>query len=431
MKALRYSSLILVFLNTFLLSAIELSLNHESGLYEKGETIRVSAKVADSADSSPFQLKVLKNHDTVYLEKEIAIEDETEVIFEEAFDETCSIIVELSRGDHKDVIGTIVAPKDIVPGSKRPRDFDTFWKKRKKLVKSMPFETEKTAIELNDSDTGYEAFDIEINSPGPRPARGILAKPIDAEKGSLPIVITLRAAGVKGIWCRSDLKNSLEQAKRGGGALSFDMNAHGMLNHQEEAYYEELENGPLKEYFNHGVEDKNEYYFGYMYLRMLRAIEYLTQQPEWDGERILVVGESQGGGQSLAAAGLDPRVTAAVVTVPAMCDWGAPLIGHKGGWPLPLETHGKDNKKVLKTTPYFDAAHLLKGSKATIVCEVGLTDQICSSTSIYAALNQVDGEVIVYPVSYRNHFWPEGADRKHWDATTFAAKQAFIDDYLK
>ena len=53
----------------------------------------------------------------------------------------------------------------------------------------------------------------------------------------------------------------------------------------------------------------------------MRTLDFLTSQPEWDGKRILVLGESQGGGQSLAAAGLDHRVSAVVATVPAMSDF--------------------------------------------------------------------------------------------------------------
>ncbi|NEW85536.1 MAG: acetylxylan esterase [Mariniphaga sp.] len=35
---------------------------------------------------------------------------------------------------------------------------------------------------------------------------------------------------------------------------------------------------------------------------------------------MIVIGESQGGGQTLIAAGLDNRVSKVVATVPAMCD---------------------------------------------------------------------------------------------------------------
>src|SRR5690606_29812949 len=131
------------------------------------------------------------------------------------------------------------------------------------------------------------------------------------------------------------------------------LNAHGMLNGQPEAYYQELEDGPLQRYWEQGAKDRDTYYFRFMYLRMLRSIEYLTRQPEWDGERILVIGESQGGGQALAAAGLDKRVSAVVATVPALCDFGGPLAGRKGGWPQPMKSY-EDQPEVVRATSYFD-----------------------------------------------------------------------------
>jgi len=57
-----------------------------------------------------------------------------------------------------------------------------------------------------------------------------------------------------------------------------------------------------------GMESRSDFYFRGMYLRLIRTLDFLASQPEWDGKRILVIGESQGGGQALAAAGLDKEL---------------------------------------------------------------------------------------------------------------------------
>ena len=176
---------------------------------------------------------------------------------------------------------------------------------------------------------------IEINCTGPKPARGYFAKPAIAAPKSLPIVLLVHAAGVKGSWCRSEPGNAMKYAMM--GTLCFDLNAHGMLNGQPEEYYADLEAGELKNYYLQGLTNRDDFYFRGMYLRLMRTIDFLTKQPEWDGKRILVIGESQGGGQALAAAGLDKRVSAVVAIVPAMCDWLGPLADHEGGWPQPLK----------------------------------------------------------------------------------------------
>jgi cephalosporin-C deacetylase-like acetyl esterase len=133
----------------------------------------------------------------------------------------------------------------------------------------------------------------------------------------------------------------------------------------------------------------------------------------------------------LAAAGLDQRVSLAVAIVPAMCDWGGTLVNRKGGWPQPFERPGnKENMK--KVLPYFDTAHLLKFSKATLLVEIGLVDNTCPATSIYAAINQAKGKKLIYPVTYREHTWPTAEQRSaDWDKNVFNPRNDYIDNYLK
>ncbi|MBP5716789.1 MAG: acetylxylan esterase, partial [Bacteroidales bacterium] len=76
--------------------------------------------------------------------------------------------------------------------------------------------------------------------------------------------------------------------------------------------------------------------------RAQRTLDYLCTLPEWDGERVLVMGSSQGGAQTAALAGMDPRVKVAVLTVPAMMDMGGKLAGRASGW----------KNDVRKTHPY-------------------------------------------------------------------------------
>jgi len=202
------------------------------------------------------------------------------------------------------------------------------------------------------------------------------------------------------------------------------------LNGQTMEYYRKLERGELKNYCYHGVESRHDFYFRGMYLRLIRTLDFLVSQPEWDGKRILVIGESQGGGQALAAAGLDKRVTAAVATVPAMCDWGGTLVGRKGGWPDPFHSE-YDKEKMLETLPYFDAVHLLKDCRATLVTEIGFIDTTCPSSSIYAAINQAKGKKVTYGVPYRGHHLDQREYAETWETTVYNPKMAFIADFLK
>jgi cephalosporin-C deacetylase-like acetyl esterase len=337
-------------------------------------------------------------------------------------------MVQAKIKDSKKTIGMIVDPQKIKPGTKIPKDFTDFWKNENQNLKALQLDVKFGQNESKEYE--FVCFDTEINCIGPKPARGYFAKPTKAPVKSLPIVILVHAAGVKGAWCKSEAKDALRYAKMGNGTICFDLNAHGMLNGQPDEYYTNLETGELKDYYIMGLESREDFYFRAMYLRLIRTIDFLTRLPEWDGKRILVIGESQGGGQALAAAGLDQRVSAVVATVPAMCDWGGSLVGRKGGWPQPYERPA-NKEKMKQAFPYFDTAHLLRNSKATIVVEIGLIDNTCPSTSIYAAINQAKGKKIIYPVTYRDHSWPNEAQHPEWYKTINVQKSSFVENYLK
>jgi cephalosporin-C deacetylase-like acetyl esterase len=406
---------------------IVLKQSNESGIYKKGEQIQVTVYL-NEIKSDSITLKTRENYSDRISTQKMKYSGEPLLVYSGSFQKPTSLFFEVVVDKKSASTGLVVEPEHFQPGTDRPKDFDKFWKEEKKALRALPIEVKITPV--NNIEHGYYCSDIEINCTVPKPARGYFAKPVDAKPKSLPIVLFVRAAGVKGDWCQSKPRDALNYAKMGNGALAFDLNAHGMLNGQPQQYYDDLEKEELKNYWEIGIENRDEYYFKGMYLRLLRTLDFLTSQPEWDGKRILVIGESQGGGQALAAAGLDERVSAVVATVPAMCDFGGELVGRTGGWPQPFRFKG-DKDKMLKTIPYFDAAHLLKNSKATIVTEIGFIDTTCTSISIYAAINQSKGEKIVFGVSYRGHHLNQKEFQKTWEETVYKPKMKFIEEFLK
>lgn len=406
---------------------IFLKQSHESGIYKKGEKIEVKLFVRNPGTDSTA-IKILNIDNGQITQKNVAFQLDTLVVYQAIFDGTASLIFEAKSKTEFASIGAIAEPEKYLPGLNRPDDFANFWKAEKKALRALPVKVKMVPVKVKEA--GYACSDLEINCTGPKPVRGYFAKPESAKPKSLPIVLYVHAAGVKGAWCRSEPENALRYAKMGKGALCFDLNAHGMLNGQPDEYYANLENGELKNYFQQGLESRSDYYFRGMYLRLIRTLDFLESLPEWDGKRILVLGESQGGGQSLAAAGLDHRVSAVVATVPAMCDLGGSLAGRKETFPYPFST--KNNKeKMMATVPYFDVAHILKGSKATLVVEIGLIDVTCPATSIYSAINQAKGRKIVCAVPYRGHHLEQPAYQKTWESSVYKPKEDFIREYLK
>jgi cephalosporin-C deacetylase len=400
---------------------------NRSGIYLKGEKIEMFA-FSDGTISDTINITVLKNNKNEIYKKAILIGKDSLLVYSGSFDSSCSVMLLAKYKDGMTSLGSMVEPEKLQPGTVAPKDFKAYWKEQKKALNALPWDIKSTQVKNENIPAGFSCEDKELNCLGPKPARGYFAKPEGAKPKSLPAVLLVHAAGVKGSWCRSEPVNAIKYAKM--GALCFDLNAHGMLNGQPEEYYDQLEKGELKGYWMQGATNKEDFYFRGMYLRLMRTIDFIASQPEWDGKRILVIGESQGGGQALAAAGLDNRVSAVVAIVPAMCDWFGALADRRGGWPQPYESD-LSKEEMLKTLPYFDDTFLLKGSKATIFTEIGFIDFTCPPASVYAAVNQSKGKKIIKGVPYRPHQQPKNYLTKTWEETVYKPRESFINNYLK
>ena len=132
-------------------------------------------------------------------------------------------------------------------------------------------------------------------------------------------------------------------------------------------------------------------------MRLYRALEFLKSRPEWDGKTLIVLGSSQGGGQTLVAGGLDSDISLLLAGVPAMCDHTAPVINRKAGWPQLLRglNAQKDKAtwdKVVRSSQYFDAVNFATRIKAPVIVSVGFCDVTCAPTSVYTAYNAIPGQ---------------------------------------
>lgn len=278
------------------------------------------------------------------------------------------------------------APEDIRPSLPVPADFDAFWTAQKKRLAAVPMKPELTPVKSPMD--GVECFDVKIPCVPPRPVSGYFAKPADARAKGHPAMLSVHGAGVH----NSNLAGAAGMAKL-FNALAMDINAHGIPNGNPKAFYEELSRGELKEYRRQGCEDREKCYFLGMFLRLVRALEFLKSQPEWDGRVLIVRGSSQGGGQSIAAAGLDAQVSFISAGVPAICDHSGKAAGRVAGWPkLVPEVDGKPDPTVLEVARYFDCMNFATRAKAEGLFDVGFIDITCPPSSVYAMYNNWPGK---------------------------------------
>ena len=293
-----------------------------------------------------------------------------------------------------------ISPLKIQPSVPAPDDFDAFWNDQKAQLARLPMEPKLTPVKQGDA--AIECFDIQIQCLGGAPVSGYFARPKGAEPKSCPAILWVHGAGVR--------SSSLGAAVRGAklGMVSMDINAHGIPNGKPAQYYAELNKGRLRGYRHAGRESRDTCYFRGMYLRLVRAIDFLTAQPEWDGQVMAVTGHSQGGGQSIVAGGIDSRVTCIAAGVPAMCDHTGRAAGRINGWPklVPMAPDGKPEPKSLAASRYFDAVHFAARCKADAIVSVGFIDTTCPPTTNYAAYNQLAGRKQVINEPHMGHAAP-------------------------
>jgi cephalosporin-C deacetylase-like acetyl esterase len=282
--------------------------------------------------------------------------------------------------------GAGVEPLKIEPSMKAPEDFDSFWNKRKEQVKAMPLVVKKTKVSVDDPKykNKVECFDVQINCPGGKDVSAYLTQPVNAQDGTLPLLICFHAAGV-----RSSIKQYAYAAK---GFIVVDANAHGMKNGLPKADYIALYKGKMKDYRFWGSNDPEKIYFNGMFLRLLRVLQYAKTLKEWDGKTIATLGGSQGGAQSIVAAGLDPDVTVCIAHEPAMCDHTGYMAQRRPGWPkfINLRNNKPTDLNVFNTVRYFDVVNFagrIKNAKCLI--STGFIDTTCWPSGVYAAFNQI------------------------------------------
>lgn len=285
--------------------------------------------------------------------------------------------------------GAGVDPLKIKPSQPVPEDFDAFWAEQKKLLATVPVNARLTPVKPPTA--GVAAFDLQADSVG-APVSGYFAKPEGAKPKSLPVILTVHGAGVRS----SSLGGAAGWAKQ--NFLALDINAHGLPNGLPDKFYTDLAAGDLKDYRTRGRESRDTVYFRGMFLRLVRALDFLTAQPEWDGKTVVVMGSSQGGYQAIVAAGLDARVTFFAAGVPAGCDHTGVLADRVNGWPkfIPSPSPDKPDPKVIEAVRYYDAMNFATRTKAGAVFTAGFIDTTCPPTSVYAAYNNVSGKKSIH-----------------------------------
>ena len=381
--------------------------DREDALYSQGETIRFNITLHDG--DTPMQGETVTYHVSKDGIGELAAGELTTTAepftVEASLDEPGFVRcrVQWVDADGKTITklaGAAVDPQQIAPSLPVPDDFDAYWAQQRKLVEAEPLQP--TITEVPSKKTEIAMYDVQANCPGGLPMSGYFGKPKNAKPASLPAILSLHGAGVRS----SNFDSVARHASY--GAIALDINAHGLPNGKPKAFYDNLRRNELRGYSVFGREDMENIYFRGMFLRIIRAIEFLTTQPEWDGKTLIVIGSSQGGGQALVAGGLDPRVSLVIANVAAISDHTGFVVGRATGWPrlVARDSEGNYSENGTQVARYFDAMNFASRIRGQVIMTVGFIDTVCPPTSVYATFNNVTAPKRMYQYPRMGHAFP-------------------------
>ncbi len=412
---------------------VQLFINSANGVYARGDSIKITASVSPEAEET--LLLQLISYGKVTYKKNLPRPQGDTLIYSAAFDAPTSCIVRLGpASDPKTVtgVGFLVEPESFRPGFPVPTDLRTYWDKElKQLRKCRPQVETRPAEGLEEQEEQeFVCYKIEINMPSGRPCRGYVAYPRGAAKRSLPIYLFVHAAGVPKPGCRASAQKAVSLARK--GCIALDINAHGMEDDMPQEYYDALDKGELYRYPTRAFTCAEDYYFHNMYLRDVRALDYAVTLPCWDGQRILVQGESQGGGQALALSGIYQGITHVVATVPAITDTGAVLDGRKCGWPSSSNTKFAVTPLGPSVMAYHDGATLVSLFRGDLYIEAGNIDTTCDPAAVSAAYNNANAarsrQILYFP--WRPHTRMDIRNNEDWRESVLKRREAFIETAL-
>ena len=282
-----------------------------------------------------------------------------------------------------------------------PADFAAYWKRQCEKLSRVPIvELERKPVPSEKK--GMQSYDVKVQCAGPRPVSGYLVMPENARFRSLPAVIRFQGYGVFGVESpASGTRNT----------ILFDVNAHGIENGFPSGYYlEKYKNLQNYGFSNEENQNPDSCYFYYMLLRAVRAVDYITTLPQWDGKHILVYGHSQGGFQAVAAAALHPGVSACEAVVPGMADLGGRKYGRLSGF-VPDYQPG---------IAYFDGCGFAKLLRCPVILHGGLGDYIAPPSALMALYNNIRTQKSVDIKQGRTHRY----DPENMPAMVFSAPAA-------
>lgn len=292
--------------------------------------------------------------------------------------------------------------KTYCPERDEPADFDAFWKATLDEARAFPLDAifEKVEYGL----VAQETFDVTFNGFGGQPVRGWLILP-SQRSGKLPCVVEFIGYGGG----RNFAIDWLLWASAGYAHFVMDTRGQGSSWSKGDTpdLYGEGGNPAIPGSMTQGILDPKHYYYRRVFTDAVRAVEAARSHPDVDASQIALTGGSQGGGITIAAAGLVPDVVAAMADVPFLCHYrrATEIVDTYPYREIVEYCHVHRDKvdTAFGTLSYFDGVNFATRARAKTLFSVGLMDQVCPPSTVFAAYNYWAGEKEIKVYAYNGH----------------------------
>lgn len=305
---------------------------------------------------------------------------------------------------------TLPELRAFAPDVPEPDDFDAFWADTFAEARALP--QELTLVPAQGPITQLRVEDLTFRGFGGDPVRAWVIRPLSGEQ--LPAVVEF--VGYNG--GRGLAAEHLDWAASGFVHVVMDTRGQGSGWGSGGGTPDPHGSGPAFEGFmTRGIEDPRDYFYRRVFTDAVRLVEAVRTLDVVDADRVAVTGGSQGGGITLAVAGLlGDQVVAAMPDVPFLCAFRR-SVELTPGRPFTevaqyLSVHRDQVDAVFRTLSYFDGAVFARRATAPALFSVGMMDEIVLPSSVFAAYHRygaADRDIAVY--EFNGH---EGGGMFHW-----------------
>lgn len=306
------------------------------------------------------------------------------------------------------------------PALPEPADFDAYWAAT--LADARRHDLAASFTPVDSGLAVIDSFDVSFAGFGGTPIRAWLHLPA-GRSGPLPAVVEyLGYGGGRGwphervLWATAGYAHLLMDTRGQGASWAVggtaDPDANGAPAHPG--------------FMTQGILDPASYFYRRVFVDAVRAVEVVREHEAVDASQVAVTGGSQGGGISLAVAGLSRDIAAVMADVPFLCDFPRAITladsEPYGEIVRYLKVRRDDVDRAMTTLSYFDGAVLGRRATAPALFSVALMDRICPPSTVFAAFNLYGGPKEMREYPFNDHEGGQGfqeAARLRWLAARF------------